>query len=187
MQTSSAFVTGRAAARVSLSALGAALVALGVAACGGQGGAPEESAAQVSESASPSPSVQADTMSAAGIGVSDLERSSEFYQEALGMRELTTYQIPGFMDEIVLGFDDGSRGASVVLMHYTDGREVDYEGNPVKLVFYVDDAAAAAERIEEAGGTVVLEPAPQPTLGNVVVGLARDLDGYTLELLEADG
>ncbi|KHL08976.1 putative enzyme related to lactoylglutathione lyase [Mumia flava] len=175
------------------------LLLLGTAACGST----DERAAPAADAAStptgdPDTSVSDDTVSddtvsddtattmgAAGIGVADLRASATFYSEALGMSELTTFEIPGYMDEIVLGFDDSTRGASVVLMHYTDGRKHDYADNPVKLVFYVPDPTATAAAIEQAGGSIVLEPAPQASLGGAVVGLAKDLDGYTIELLEA--
>ncbi|MFC6151450.1 MULTISPECIES: VOC family protein [Mumia] len=127
------------------------------------------------------------SVGAAGIGVADLRASSQFYRSAFGMVELRAFEIPGYMDEIVLGFDDMTRGAAVVLMHYTDGRERDYQDNPVKLVFYVPDPTATARAIEAAGGSIVLEPAPQAALDDAVVGLAKDPDGYTLELLEAGG
>lgn len=119
---------------------------------------------------------------AVGIAVADLERSVAFYRDVLGMRERMTFDLP-HMDEVVLGW--GRKGASVVLMHYTDGSDPDTTDLPVKLVFYLDDPVAMADRIREAGGTIEREPAPVPTLGGAVVGFAKDPDGYLLELLQA--
>jgi predicted enzyme related to lactoylglutathione lyase len=70
-------------------------------------------------------------------------------------------------------------------MHWTDGSERNYRDVPVKLVFYVSDPVATAERIKAAGGVMTREPAPIESMGGAVVGLGKDLDGYVVELLQA--
>jgi len=119
---------------------------------------------------------------AVGIGVADLERSVAFYRDVLGMRELMTFSLP-HMDEVVLGW--GRKGASIVLMQYTDGSDPATSNLPVKLVLYVDDPVEVAATIREAGFPIEREPEPVPTLGNAVVGFAKDPDGYLLELLQS--
>ena len=119
---------------------------------------------------------------AVGIGVSDLQRSVAFYRDVLGMRELMTFSLP-HMDEVVLGW--GRKGASIVLMQYTDGSDPVTSDLPVKLVLYVDDPVTVADTIRRAGFTIEREPEPVPTLGGAVVGFAKDPDGYLLELLQA--
>jgi lactoylglutathione lyase len=132
------------------------------------------------------PTAQArSTLGAIGIGVSDLQRSADFYMRVLGMKQLQTFKLP-HMDEIVLGLE-GSRGSAIVLMHWTDGSERNYKNLPVKLVFYVPDPKALAQRIREAGFEIVREPTPVPTLGNALVCFAKDPDGYLIELLQATG
>ncbi len=123
-----------------------------------------------------------DYMGAVGIAVSDLDRSTDFYTRVLGMRQLTTLTLP-HMDEVILSF--GRRGAAVVLMKYTDGSDPATTDLPVKLVLYVDDPVALADRIRAEGLSIDREPAPVPDLGGAVVGFARDPDGYVLELLES--
>ena len=44
------------------------------------------------------------TLGAIGIGVSDLQRSADFYMQLLGMKQLQTFKLP-HMDEIVLGLE----------------------------------------------------------------------------------
>ncbi|HUO88758.1 MAG TPA: VOC family protein [Rhizomicrobium sp.] len=122
-----------------------------------------------------------DYIGATGIGVSDLERSAAFYRRALGMRQIQTFKLD-YMDEIVLGHEGRN---AVVLMHYTDGSNPNYKNLPVKLVFYVSDPKAVAARIRAEGCEIIREPAPIPTLSGAVVGLARDPDGYVVELLQA--
>ena len=125
----------------------------------------------------------ATTFGAIGIGVRDLQRSADFYMRVLGMKQLQTFKLP-YMDEIVLGLE-GGRGSAIVLMHWTDGSERHYGSNAIKLVFYVADPKATAQRFRDEGLEVVREPAPVPGLGNAVVGFAKDPDGHLIELLQA--
>jgi lactoylglutathione lyase len=122
-----------------------------------------------------------DFLGATGIGVSDLRASAEFYKSALGMTEQRTVKID-YMDEIILVHEARS---ALVLMHWTDGSARNYKDVPVKLVFYVTDPVATAEKIKAAGGVMTREPAPIDSLGGAVVGLGKDLDGYVVELLQA--
>jgi len=121
-------------------------------------------------------------LGAMGIGVSDLERSVDFYTRVMGMETLTTMTLP-YMDEVLLGYSR-KRGPALVLMHYTDGSDPSYANLPVKVVVYVPDPPAVAAAIRADGLEVTREPAPVPELGGAVVGLAKDPDGYVVELLQ---
>jgi lactoylglutathione lyase len=124
-----------------------------------------------------------DFLTAVGIGVSDLKRSEAFYRDALGMKVTQTFKLD-YMDEIVLAHEGRN---AVILMHWTDGSAHNYKDAPVKLVFYVTDPVAYAARIRGDGCEITREPAPIDTLGGAVVGLAKDPDGYVIELIEAPG
>ena len=121
-----------------------------------------------------------DFLTAVGIGVADLERSTRYYEEVLGMTKVRTFEVE-YMDEVMLAHEGRN---AVVLMHYTDGSVRNYKDNPVKLVFYVTDPAAIAARIKAAGLEVTREPAPIESLGGAVVCLGKDPDGYTIELIQ---
>ena len=122
-----------------------------------------------------------DYLGATGIGVADLEASAAFYKAALGMKELRRITLP-YMDEIILGHDGR---VALVLMHWTDGSERQYANLPIKLVFYVTDPVAVAGRVVEAGGRITFGPAPVEAFGGAMIGLCKDLDGTTVELLQA--
>jgi len=122
-----------------------------------------------------------DFLGAVGIGVSDLARSVDFYTRVLGMTQAQTFKLP-YMDEVVVTHPGRT---AVVLMHWTDGSTRNYADNPVKLVFYVTDPKAVAEAIRAEGLEITREPAPIETLGGAIVGLAKDPDGYVVELLQA--
>lgn len=119
---------------------------------------------------------------AVGIGVSDLKRSIDFYTRVIGMTKLQRFSLP-HMDEMVVGFE-GRGGSAIVLMHWTDGSNPSYRDLPIKIVLYVPDPVAVADAIRADGLEVTREPTPIPELGDAVVGLAKDPDGYVIELLQ---
>jgi lactoylglutathione lyase len=121
-------------------------------------------------------------LGAAGIGVSDLERSVDFYTRIFGMRTLMKLPLPD-MDEVILGFK--GQATAVVLMQHHDRSGHDYPNTGGKLAFYVEDPVAVAAAIRAEGLEIVREPTPVPELGDVVVGFAKDPDGHLLELLQA--
>lgn len=124
-------------------------------------------------------------LGAGGIGVTDLDASQAFYAEVFGMSLRYALPVPGYVDERILYFKDGNKGSDVVLMHYTDGREHNYKGNPVRLVFYVPNAKTVVEAIRARGLRVITEPAPMAAFNNTVIGFGLDPDGYGLEIIEA--
>ena len=123
---------------------------------------------------------QAD-MRAVGIGVADLQASSQFYQQILGVSVQRTYEL-GYLNEIVLGYT-GEPGAVLVLMNWPNDDRV-YDGGNVKVVFNVDDAEAVMQRIVAAGGRIDRAASPIDALPGVLVGLGRDLDNYLVEVIQ---
>lgn len=157
-----------------------ALAAMTIAACGDQAPAP---------TASPSPTPVAETapppqkdplLSAVGIGVSDLAKSTYFYVNVMGMEKIRSYHLD-YMDEEVLGYPDAE--SYIVLMHWTDGSPRNYRDLPIKIVTRVKDPVALAAKIKAAGYEVTREPQASAQVGGAIVGFAKDPDGYTLELL----
>lgn len=118
---------------------------------------------------------------ATGIGVSDLERSADFYTRVLGMTVQQIFKLD-HMDEIMVGYE--GKGASLVLMHWTDGSLRNYRDNPIKLVFYVPDAAAAVEAMRGEGLEIEREPAASPGMGGALIAFGKDPDGYLVELIQ---
>ena len=143
-------------------------------------GAAAPAASAAPQPAAPTPLVQRDQLAAVGIGVSDLQRSADFYINVMGMKQVATYKI-SYMDEIVVGYPEAE--SYIVLMHWTDGSARNYKNLPIKIVARTKDPAALAGRIRAAGFEVMREPAPSEEVGGAVVGFARDPDGYVLELL----
>jgi catechol 2,3-dioxygenase-like lactoylglutathione lyase family enzyme len=125
--------------------------------------------------------VSTPVLGAVGIGVKDLEASTRFYDDVLGMKVLRRFEL-GYLNEVVVGFPDGT-GTNVVLMNWPKDAARRYDGNDVKLVFYVHDPAAVIERIRAKGGKIDREATPIEALNGTVVGIGRDPDNYVIELL----
>jgi lactoylglutathione lyase len=124
-----------------------------------------------------------DRLGGMGIGVSDLKRSVDFYIRVCGMKQLMNLKLPD-MDEVIVGFSGAH--AALVLMHWTDGSERNYQDLPIKVVLYVADPPGLAAAIRAEGYEVTRDPAPVPELGGVVVGFAKDPDGYVIEILQSN-
>lgn len=120
-------------------------------------------------------------LSAAGIGVSDLEASVTLYTQGMGMRETARLTRDNRI-EVVLESAD-ARGSKIILMDFTDGIGRNFQQNPGKLVFYARDAQAFADDFTAAGGRITVPPTLQPAFGNVVVGFGRDLDNNLIEIV----
>ena len=121
-----------------------------------------------------------DFLTAVGIGVSNLDRSVDFYCRVLGMQVTQTFKLPE-MDEVVVAHEGRS---AVVLMHYTDGSKRNYRDNPVKLVFYVADAKARTDAVRAEGLEITREPGVVEGMGGATIGLGKDPDGYVLEFIQ---
>ena len=96
-----------------------------------------------------------------GIGVSDIDNSTKFYQDILGLDVIGTYDdvtvdnadgSESFLDEVVLGYKD-KPGTLLVLMNWPNDNKK-YDGDNTKIVFEVKDAKAVIEKIRKAGGKI---------------------------------
>jgi lactoylglutathione lyase len=158
-----------------------AVCVLLLAACSGAETPEPEAATPASVAEATTPPPQKDPLlSAVGIGVSDLAKSTDFYVNVMGMEKIRSYKL-SYMDEEVLGYPDAE--SYIVLMHWTDGSPRNYRDLPIKIVTRVKDPAALATKIKAAGYEVTREPQPSEAVGGAIVGFAKDPDGYTLELL----
>lgn len=121
------------------------------------------------------------SLTAVGIGVTDLDRSVDFYTRVLGMEVTATFNLP-HMNEVMVAYPGRS---AVILMNFIDGSTPNYRNNPVKLVFYVTEPVALIEAIRAEGLEITTEPAPNAAMGGVIIGLGKDPDGYVIELIQA--
>jgi predicted enzyme related to lactoylglutathione lyase len=123
---------------------------------------------------------------AMGFSVSDIGASRTFYTSGLGMDESPTGTFPvtdatgsATITEYTVKHVEG---AGLVLQDWRPARNS--KDNPVKVVLFVPDAQAAADDIVSAGGFIVEEATRSPVYDNRLLIVAKDLDGYLLELVQ---
>ena len=126
-----------------------------------------------------------------GIGVSNIEKSTKFYQDILGLDIIGTYDditvdnadgSESFLDEVVLGYNN-KPGTLLVLMNWPKDKK-NYDGDNVKIVFEVENAKEVMKKIKKAGGKIDREALPHYTIEGGLVGLGRDLDNYVVEIIQ---
>lgn len=115
---------------------------------------------------------------------SDLERSTRFYEQGLGMHVLRTIRM-GSATEVILGFG-GDIGQPVILLDKDDapGKSpaIEHGNADGRIMLRVDDADALSARLTAAGyvpDAMHADPAHQRK-----VFWATDPDGYRFEITQ---
>lgn len=123
---------------------------------------------------------------ALGFAVSDLAASRQFYVDALGTTESTlgSFSVTdatgaGTITEYSYKYPDGP---GFVLQNWVPARNA--KDNPVMLVLFVPDAQALADKVTAKGGTIVEPAARSAAYDNRLLIVAKDRDGYLLELVQ---
>jgi predicted enzyme related to lactoylglutathione lyase len=122
---------------------------------------------------------------ALGFAVSDQPASRTFYT-ALGMTDssIGTFSVTdatgtGSITEYTVKFPTGT---GVVLQQWSPMRNA--KDNPVGVIIMVPDAKAMGDKVVAAGGTIVKPAERSPVYDNRLLVVAKDLDGYLLEIVE---
>lgn len=117
------------------------------------------------------------------IRVGNLERSTAFYCQLLGMKELRREEFPdGQFTLLFLGYGDESAHTVLELTHNWDTDHYDHGNAFGHIAIEVDDVYQAIEQIKQQGGKVIREAGPMMH-GNTVIAFIEDPDGYKIELL----
>ena len=132
------------------------------------------------------PTLSDSFLAAVGVGVSDLERARDLYVNALGLEQQEFLQVPELYDEYTL-LSPVPGASALVLMHWTNGSNPNYQDNPIKLQLATASPQGLAERLSEAGAQILQQPAAsaEPDLAPATVGYASDLDGTLLEMRQS--
>lgn len=121
-------------------------------------------------------------MSGAGVEVTDLAKSLDFYREAFGLVEERRISFPG-AEESVLG---GGAGEMVLLLGCREGSVPRTDQSLLsRLIFHVSNVEAICSRVLAASGTVVREPRVRSS-GEQTFKIAHvaDPDGNRYEIVE---
>ncbi|MBU6437556.1 MAG: lactoylglutathione lyase [Betaproteobacteria bacterium] len=118
------------------------------------------------------------------LRVGDMQRSIDFYTQVMGMKLLRTSDNPAYKYSLAfVGYGPESEGAVIELTYNYGVSSYDMGGAYGHIAIEVPDAAAACERIRQAGGTVTREAGPVKG-GSTVIAFVQDPDGYKIELIE---
>ena len=135
-----------------------------------------------------------------GVVVSDLEKSAQFYKNALGFTEVQGFDVSGQMAGdsgltdykpfhvrvFVLGKEPTATKIKLMQFPGAPGKKIDNQFISTSLGFsyltiFVSDTTAAVERAKKAG--VVPVKQPYRLGGNMYLTLLRDPDGNIVELV----
>src|SRR5690625_1150631 len=121
------------------------------------------------------------------IRVGDLQRSSDFYTEVLGMRLLRQNDYPdGRFTLAFAGYQEESEGAVIELTHNWDPGSYGFGEGSGHSAIEVEDAYAACAKLKRKGGKAGREAGPMQH-GTTVIAFVEDPDGYKIELIQAKG
>lgn len=82
---------------------------------------------------------------AVGIGASDLDAARDFYRDQVGLTEKQYIETASY-DEYIMGTPEGRSSLSLVLMHWTDDVERQYQGNETAIRLISEDPEEVTDR-----------------------------------------
>ena len=121
------------------------------------------------------------------LRVGDLERSTRFYTDVLGMRLLRKSDRPDQKYTLAfVGYGDEAEGAVLELTYNYGVNHYDPGAGFGHIAIEVDDAAAACAAVRAKGGAVTRDAGPVKG-GTTIIAFVADPDGYKIELIERGG
>ena len=118
------------------------------------------------------------------LRVGDLERSTRFYTDVLGMRVLRTTDRPEQKYTLAfVGYGDESQTAVLELTYNYGVDHYDLGSAFGHIAIEVPNAAAACDNVRAKGGTVTREAGPVKG-GTTIIAFVQDPDGYKIELIQ---
>ena len=120
------------------------------------------------------------------LRVGDLQRSIDFYTQAMGMQLLRTTKRPEQKYDLAfVGFASNPDQAEIELTYNYGVSSYEIGTAYGHIALGVPDAKAACEKIRQAGGKITREAGPVAG-GTTVIAFVQDPDGYIIELIERD-
>jgi len=124
------------------------------------------------------------------IRVGDLDRSIQFYADAVGMRELRRETFPqGRFTLVFIGYGDEASNTVIELTHNWDEGSYEHGTGYGHIALAVDDIGLVCERLEAMGVKVLRTPGPMSFQANEtsereIIAFIEDPDGYQIELIQ---
>jgi len=118
------------------------------------------------------------------LRVGDMQRSIDFYTQAMGMQLLRTTQRPDqHYDLAFVGYGGNPDQAEIELTYNYGVSSYDLGTAYGHIAIGVADIRATCEKIRQAGGTITREPGAVKG-GSTMIAFVQDPDGYKIELIE---
>lgn len=118
------------------------------------------------------------------LRVGDLQRSINFYTQAMGMQLLRTTQRPDQnYDLAFVGYGNNPDHAEIELTYNYGVTSYDIGTAYGHIAIGVADVVATCNAIRQAGGTITREPGPVKG-GSTFIAFVQDPDGYKIELIQ---
>jgi lactoylglutathione lyase len=118
------------------------------------------------------------------LRVGNLQRSIDFYTQAMGMTLLRTTDRPDQKYSLAfVGYGNNPEHAELELTYNYGVESYDLGSAYGHIALGVPDAYAACAAIKAKGGNITREPGPVKG-GSTVIAFVTDPDGYKIELIE---
>jgi lactoylglutathione lyase len=118
------------------------------------------------------------------LRVGDLDKSINFYTQAMGMQLLRVTKRPEQnYDLAFVGYGTNPDHAEIELTYNYGVTSYDLGTAYGHIAIGVPDVVGTCAQIEKAGGTITRAPGPVKG-GNTVIAFVQDPDGYKIELIE---
>ena len=118
------------------------------------------------------------------LRVGDLQRSIDFYTQAMGMQLLRMTQRPEQnYDLAFVGYGNNPDHAEIELTYNYGVSSYELGTAYGHIAIGVPDVVATCNAIRQAGGTITREPGPVKG-GTTFIAFVQDPDGYKIELIQ---
>jgi lactoylglutathione lyase len=118
------------------------------------------------------------------LRVGDLQRSIDFYTQAMGMQLLRMTKRPEQnYDLAFVGYGNNPDHAEIELTYNYGVSSYDLGTAYGHIAIGVPDVVATCNAIRQAGGTITREPGPVKG-GSTFIAFVQDPDGYKIELIQ---
>lgn len=118
------------------------------------------------------------------LRVGDLQKSIDFYTQAMGMQLLRVTKRPEQnYDLAFVGYGTNPEHAEIELTYNYGVSSYDLGTAFGHIAIGVPDVVATCAQIEQAGGTITRAPGPVKG-GATMIAFVQDPDGYKIELIE---
>jgi lactoylglutathione lyase len=118
------------------------------------------------------------------LRVGDLQRSIDFYTQAMGMQLLRMTQRPEQnYDLAFVGYGNNPDHAEIELTYNYGVSSYELGTAYGHIAIGVPDLVATCNAIRQAGGTITREPGPVKG-GTTFIAFVQDPDGYKIELIQ---